>query len=69
MQNKILKVYYGTNVNVYKPYGDKLYYYNINYFYSFCILKSIPMDTLKKYDINKGLKNLFYLTLVKVYYH
>jgi hypothetical protein len=66
MQNLISKAYYGANTSVYKPYGEKLYYYDINSLYPFCMLKTMPVGTPKRYDINKGLENFFGFALVKV---
>ena len=66
MQNLISKAYYGAHTAVYIPYGEKLYYYDINSLYPFCMLKTMPVGTPKKYDVTKGLKNLFGFALVKV---
>ena len=66
MQNLISKAYYGAHTAVYKPFGKKLYYYDINSLYLYCMLNSMPVGTPKKYDINKGLKHFFGFSLVKV---
>ena len=66
MQNIISKAYYGAHTAVYKPYGEKLYYYDINSLYPFCMLKTMPIGTPKKYDVSKGLNNFFGFALVKV---
>ncbi len=66
MQNLISKAYYGAHTAVYIPYGEKLYYYDINSLYPFCMLKAMPVGTPKKYDATKGLNDLFGFALVKV---
>lgn len=38
----IRRSYYGGHVDVYKPYGENLYYYDVNSLYPF-IMKSYPM--------------------------
>lgn len=38
----IRRGYYGGHVDVYKPYGENLYYYDVNSLYPF-IMKSYPM--------------------------
>jgi hypothetical protein len=66
MQNLFSKAYYGANTSVYKPYGENLYYYDINSLYPYCMLKDMPVDTPKKYNVQKGLADLFGFALVKV---
>lgn len=38
----IRRGYYGGHVDVYKPYGENLFYYDVNSLYPF-IMKSYPM--------------------------
>jgi hypothetical protein len=66
MQNLISKAYYGANTSVYKPFGVKLYYYDINSLYPFCMLRTMPVGSPKYYNIKYGLHNLFGFALAKV---
>ena len=40
--NDIKKSYYGGVTEVYKPYGEKLYLYDVNSLYPFAALNSMP---------------------------
>lgn len=41
----IRRGYYGGHADVYKPYGENLYYYDVNSLYPF-IMKTFPMPGL-----------------------
>lgn len=70
LSNKHYKIfsqaYYGAMFNVFHPYGEKLYRYDINSLYPFAMLLDMPVGSPKIYDITKGLDNLFRFTYVKV---
>lgn len=55
----IKQSYKGSNVSVYKPYGENLYAYDINSLYPFCMQKPMPVGTPKPYNTSKGLEGLF----------
>jgi hypothetical protein len=57
--NFIKQAFYGSNVSVYKPFGENLYAYDINSLYPYCMLKDLPVSTPKPYDVSKGLENFF----------
>lgn len=66
MQNLISKACYRAHTAVYVPYGQNLYYYDINSLYSYCMLKPMPVGSPKRYNIQNGLDKLFGFTLAKV---
>jgi hypothetical protein len=58
--NDIKKSYYGGITEVYKPYGENLYYYDVNSLYPYAGLN--PMHGLNctyKENINKDIKDCF----------
>lgn len=59
---EIKKAYYGGKTEVYKPYGEKLHYLDVNGLYPFVALQDMPGTVCtKKIFINKDVKieNLF----------
>jgi hypothetical protein len=42
MWNSIKKGYYGGIAEVYKPYGENLYYYDVNSLYPYTALNDMP---------------------------
>lgn len=57
--NFIKEAFRGANVSVYKPYGEKLYAYDVNSLYPYCMLKPMPVGTPKPYDVSMGLQDFF----------
>ena len=60
--NDIKQAYYGGITEVYKPYGQNLYYYDVNSLYPFVALQSMPgLDCVKHvyYDSSVNIDNLF----------
>lgn len=58
----IKNAYYGAIIEVYKPYGENLYYYDVNSLYPFVALQGMPgIYCIKKDLINKDvdINNLF----------
>lgn len=42
MYRDIKEAYYGAITEVYKPYGEKLYYYDVNSLYPYVALQDMP---------------------------
>jgi len=42
MYNDIKQAYYGGITEVYKPYGENLYYYDVNSLYPYVALQDMP---------------------------
>lgn len=58
----IKQAYYGGITEVYKPYGENLYYYDVNSLYPYVALQDMPgLKSNKEYFYNKNiaLNNLF----------
>jgi hypothetical protein len=53
------QAFYGSNVSVYKPYGEHLYYYDVNSLYPWAMLQCMPVGSPKPYDVTKGLEGFF----------
>lgn len=52
--DEIKLAYYGGITEVYKPYGENLYYYDVNSLYPFVALQDMPgIHCIKKNFINK----------------
>lgn len=64
--NFFLDAYKGANVSVYKPYGEKLYAYDVNSLYPYCMLKDMPVGTPRPYNIENGLNSFFGIAYAKV---
>ena len=65
--NNIRSSYYGGITEVYKPYGNNLYYYDVNSLYPFSALKDMPgMNCVYTDNINLNLNNC--LDLFGFYY-
>lgn len=64
--NSIKNAYYGGIAEVYKPYGENLYYYDVNSLYPYAALNDMPglECYYKEYIINKpdieGLFGFYY---------
>lgn len=43
LEHAIRQAYYGGAVDVYKPYGESLYYYDANSLYPAAMLKPLPV--------------------------
>lgn len=56
--NNIREAYYGGRVDVFEPYGENLYYYDVNSLFPFVILNDIPVGN-PKYTTNPNLNELF----------
>lgn len=67
MYRDIKEAYYGAITEVYKPYGEKLYYYDVNSLYPYVALQDMPGINCSKEnfintcdtEIDKSIKNLF----------
>ena len=62
MYRDIKEGYYGAITEVYKPYGQNLYYYDVNSLYPHVALQDLPgVDCYKEHyiDMNISIKNLF----------
>lgn len=58
----IKQAYYGDITEVYKPYGEDLYYYDVNSLYPFAWLNDMPgliCDKLTFYNDNVDISDLF----------
>lgn len=54
--------YYRSMIEVYKPYGENLYYYNVNSLYPYIALNDMPdleCHKLEYININKNIDKLF----------
>jgi len=59
---EIKKSYYGGRVEVYRPYGRKLYYYDVNSLYPFAAINKLPglnASLVEYYDYNPDINKLF----------
>jgi hypothetical protein len=56
--NFIKRSYHGSIVSVFKPYGEKLFGYDINSLYPYCMLLPMPTGSPRPYDCSKGLEGL-----------
>jgi DNA polymerase type B, organellar and viral len=54
MYRDIKKGYYGGITEVYKPYGENLYYYDVNSLYPFVALQDMPGLTCSKVYYKHG---------------
>jgi hypothetical protein len=62
----IKQAYYGSNVSVYVPYAEgKIYAYDINSLYPYCMMKDIPVGTPRPYDVSKGLQDFYGFALAE----
>lgn len=62
MYRDIKQGYYGAITEVYKPSGEKLYYYDVNSLYPYVSLQDMPGTECSKENFintNKSIKNLF----------
>lgn len=61
MYSDIRQGYYGGITEVYKPFGENLYYYDVNSLYPFAALNDMPGLTCRKILIttNDNIENLF----------
>jgi len=60
--NDIKEGYYGAITEVYKPYGEDLYYYDVNSLYPFVALQDMPgLECCKEefINLNPNIDNLF----------
>jgi len=58
INKNIRSAYYGGAVDVYKPHGYNLYYYDVNSLYPFAMLNDMPVGN-PIYSTNSNLKELF----------
>ncbi|KAI0999605.1 hypothetical protein K3495_g8591 [Podosphaera aphanis] len=59
---EIKKSYYGGRVEVYRPYGQKLYYYDVNSLYPFAAINKLPglnASKVEYFDYNPDINKLF----------
>jgi hypothetical protein len=55
----IKESYFGGITEVYKPYGKKLYYYDVNSLYPYSALNSMPgLHCVYEEDINKNIRDI-----------
>lgn len=62
MYNDIKQAYYGGMTEVYKPYGENLFYYDVNSLYPYVALQDMPgleCSLVYYYSSNKSIKELF----------
>lgn len=62
MYRDIKQSYYGAITEVYKPYGEKLYYYDVNSLYPYVSLQDLPGTTCYKENFintKKSIESLF----------
>lgn len=62
MYRDIKEGYYGSITEVYKPYGEKLYYYDVNSLYPYVSLQDLPgIECYKEnfINVNKSIEGLF----------
>jgi hypothetical protein len=58
--NFIKQAYKGPEVSVYKPYSEgRVYYYDVNSLFPYCMLLPQPVGSPKPYDVSKGLRGFF----------
>lgn len=60
--NDISMGYYGAITEVYKPYGENLYYYDVNSLYPYVALQDMPGLECKKesfYNVDKNINDYF----------
>jgi hypothetical protein len=55
----IRESYFGGIVNLYKPYGMDLYYYDVNSLYPYAMLKDMPGKFIRVIYKNIDLNNFF----------
>ena len=57
--NDIKKSYYGGITEVYKPFGTKLYYYDVNSLYPYSALNPMPgLNCTYEDNINKNISEI-----------
>jgi hypothetical protein len=56
--NEIKEAYFGGRVEVFKPYGENLFLYDVNGLYPSIMLKDMPIGKLKK-STDPNLDNYF----------
>ena len=55
----IKKSYFGGITEVYKPYGENLYYYDVNYLYPYAALNDMPgLDCIFNDSINSSIEDI-----------
>lgn len=62
MYRDIKEAYYGAITEVYRPYGEKLYYYDVNYLYPYVALQDLPGSECYKenfMNLDKSVEDLF----------
>jgi hypothetical protein len=62
--------YYGGIVNIYKPYGKNLYYYDINSLYPKAMLNFMPgkfLGVVKQHDLNERFKKQNFFGFVRAH--
>ena len=55
MYNDIKQAYYGGITEVYKPYGENFYYYDVNSLYPFASLNDMPGLSCRKITFSNNL--------------
>jgi hypothetical protein len=66
----VRKSYFGGATDIYKAYGRKLYYYDVNSLYPHVMKKPMPLNLIKKYNKvecdNLNINNFFGFLEVEV---